>query len=368
MALTERTLPASGHVVGRRLPGPDVVRAVALIGVVVMNFHGYLVLDDRNREGVGTGWAAELFDPGTGPLTTRFAATFVLVAGVGVTLLTRSAAGDHDRVVAMRWRLARRGVLLYVLGLLLEVIWPGTIILYYGPMFVLAAVIFTLRSRWIIAIGSVAALAGWTIRMWRFRENDVGHDTRWLTAPGQVSIRRYVFDVAINGTHPLLPWLAFLCAGIVLGRCLTTDRWRAATIGTGVALFTVATIVRSAGATRFQHVLLSTDPFERGGLYVCSALGTALVGYACVDWLADRFPGALDPLRRAGQMTLTLYVAHVAVFNLVVHWLGWIRPTGLDVALLFAIGFWVVAIASAAAWQRRFGIGPLERIYRAFGG
>ena len=44
-------------------------------------------------------------------------------------------------------------------------------------------------------------------------------------------------------------------------------------------------------------------------------------------------------------MTLTLYVAHVAVFNLVVHWLGWIRPTGLDVALLFAIGFWVVAIA-----------------------
>ena len=109
-------------------------------------------------------------------------------------------------------------MLLYVLGLLLEVIWPGTIILYYGPMFVLAAVIFTLRSRWIIAIGSVAALAGWTIRMWRFRENDVGHDTRWLTAPGQVSIRRYVFDVAINGTHPLLPWLAFLCAGIVLGR------------------------------------------------------------------------------------------------------------------------------------------------------
>ena len=27
-----------------RLPGPDVVRAVALIGVVVMNFHGYLIL------------------------------------------------------------------------------------------------------------------------------------------------------------------------------------------------------------------------------------------------------------------------------------------------------------------------------------
>jgi len=54
MALTARALPPVGHIVSRRLPGPDVVRAVALIGVVVMNFHGYLVLDDRNREGVGS--------------------------------------------------------------------------------------------------------------------------------------------------------------------------------------------------------------------------------------------------------------------------------------------------------------------------
>ena len=98
MALTARALPPVGHIVSRRLPGPDVVRAVALIGVVVMNFHGYLVLDDRNREGVGSGWAAELFNPWTGPLSTRFAATFVLVAGVGVTLLTRSAVGDDSRL------------------------------------------------------------------------------------------------------------------------------------------------------------------------------------------------------------------------------------------------------------------------------
>jgi uncharacterized membrane protein YeiB len=191
---------------------------------------------------------------------------------------------------------------------------------------------------------------------------------RWLTAPGQGSIRRYVFDVAINGTHPLLPWLAFLCAGIVLGRCLTIAWWRPVTIGAGVALFTMATIVGSAGTTPFQLVFLSTDPFDRGGLYVCSALGTALLAYACVDWLAERFPGPLDPLRRAGQMTLTLYLAHVLVFNLVVRRLGWIEPTGLDVSLVFALAFWVVAIAAAAAWQRRFGIGPAERVYRAFGG
>ena len=144
----------------RRLPGPDVVRAVALIGVVVMNFHGYLAARrSQSRARVGDGWAAELFDPWNGPLSTRFAATFVLVAGVGVTLLTRV---DRRRPRARRRRCggdsSGAGVLLYIVGLVLDIIWPGTIIPYYGAMFVGAAAIFTLRTRWIIAIGSVAAL------------------------------------------------------------------------------------------------------------------------------------------------------------------------------------------------------------------
>ena len=52
-------------------------------------------------------------------------------------------------------------------------------------------------------------------------------------------------------------------------------------------------------------------------------------------------------------MSLTLYVAHALVFDLVVDWLGWIRPTGLDTALVFAAGYWIVAIAGASWWHRR---------------
>ena len=349
-----------------RLAGPDVVRAVALIGVVVMNYHGYLLL--AGDPDVGDGWAARLFDPWVGPLSTRFAATFVLVAGVGVTLLTRRATGDAALVTAMRWRLVRRGVALYVAGLLLEEIWPGTIIPYYGVMFVLAAGIFTLRNRWVLMIGLIAALASTAIRMWRYARERDGHDTSWLTSPGDHSIRRYVLDVVVNGTHPVLPWFAFLCAGIVLGRVLRTTWWRAAAFGIGLALLAAATAMTTVAATGFSQALMSTDPYDRSIVYVASALGTALVAYALVDWLAQRFPTAVEPLRRAGQMTLTLYVAHILVFNLVVDWLGWIEPAGLDVALTFAVTFWVIAIAAAVAWQRRFGRGPAEYLYRGFGG
>lgn len=350
-----------------RQPGPDVVRAVALIGVVVMNYHGYLVILSSSQS-TGQGWAAELFHPWTGPLSTRFAATFVLVAGVGVTLLTKRSLSDRERVTAMRWKLVRRGVLLYTVGLVLDEIWPGTILPYYGAMFVIAAGIFTLRTRWIVTIGSAAALAGWGIRAWRYEQQTNGVSTSWLTSPGTGSIRHYLFGSFVNGTHPLLPWIAFLCAGMVLGRVLSTSWWRPAALGTGFVLFSTATIASSSATGGFQTTLLSTNNGDRGLMFTASALGTALIAYASIDWLANRFPTPLDPLRRAGQMTLTLYLAHIFVFNLIVDWLGWIDPAGLDLALTFALIFWVVGIAAAATWNRRFGRGPAERLYRAFGG
>lgn len=359
-----------------RLAGPDVVRAVALIGVVVMNFHGYLILRaiDSGEVDARTGWLDELFDPWDGPLSTRFAATFVLVAGVGVTVLTRRTLGEPARAREMRWRLVRRGVLLYLVGLLLEQIWPGTIIVYYGVMFVLAAGIFTWRSRWIVATGVITAVASTLLRSWRFDRARNGASTSWLTSPGDDSIRRYVFDVFVNGTHPLLPWFSFLCAGMVLGRVLPLRWWRRATIGVGLASVSGAWILSALLASDagdvdgLAEVVFSTDPLERSIVYVVSALGTALLAYAAIDWLAERCPRATDPLRRAGQLTLSLYLAHVFVFNLLVDWLGWIEPAGTSAALLFAAGFWVGAIALAAWWQRRFGRGPAEYAYRAFGG
>ncbi|MFN3255859.1 MAG: DUF418 domain-containing protein [Ilumatobacter sp.] len=360
-----------------RLVGPDVVRAVALIGVVVMNYHGYLILRGAPR---GDGWLDQLFDPWEGPLSTRFAATFVLTAGIAVTLLTRRVVADRAAgrsgadaaVVEMRWRLVRRGLTLYVLGQFLDVIWPGTIIVYYGAMFVLAAGLFTLRTGWLVAAGSSAALAGWAISVWSSQRVLDGGDVGWLVAPGGDSIRRYAFDLFVNGTHPLAPWMAFFCAGIVLGRCLDRPRWRVVAASTGSALVMAAGVLSTFASTELQEVVLSVHPFDRGLLYTASALGTALLATAIISETADRLavrrPATVDPLRRAGQMSLTIYVAHILVFNLVVDWLGWIEPSGVGTSLGFAFGFWVVAIIAATSWHRRFGRGPLERVYRHLGG
>lgn len=347
-----------------RRPGPDVVRALAMAGVVVMNYHGYLILLGARREG---GVLYDLFDPWTGPLSTRFAATFVLTAGVGVVLMTRSSIGDPDRTREMRWRLVRRGLLLYGLGLLFDTIWPGSILPFYGAMFVLAAALFTWRTRWVVALGALAAAAGAAIRWWRYEAEVDGRDTSWLTNPGPRSPRGLVFDVFVNGTHPLLPWLAFFCAGIVLGRLLVTSWWRPAVAATGFVLYAGSVIANAAARSERALMLLSLDPFDRGLAYTANALGTSLLAFAGIAWLADRFEqhAFVDALRRAGQMSLTIYVAHALVFNALVTELDVIRPAGIATALTFAVVYWTSATALAVAYQRRYGRGPAERVYRA---
>ena len=361
----------------QRLVGIDVVRAVALIGVVVMNYHGYL------NQGAGADtFFGRLFHPWVGVLSTRFAATFVTVAGIGVVLLTNRSrrSGDRAAISDDRWRLARRGVLLYAGGYVLDWIWPGTILFYYGAFFVVAAFIFTLRIRWLVVIGVSAALGGAAIRWWTFERTIDGHDTLWLLESSPRSPRSLLFETFVHGTHPLLPWLAFFCTGMILGRILPEiDRYRAKLIALGAVLlvggYALSTYVTRLGTEGTQQearwdVLGRTDPFNRGLLYTIVTLGSSLLAVLIISYLAERAPESpvVDTLRRAGQMTLSLYLLHVLAFRLFVDTLRWITPTGLDTALVFAAVFWVLAILLGAWWNKYVGMGPAERVYRRFGG
>lgn len=355
---------------GGRLAGLDVVRGVALIGVCAMNYHGYLI----NRGGQrGNGWTT-LLDPWTGPLSTRFAATFVVVAGIGISLLTTDARRTrHPKtVMARRLTLVRRGVLLLAGGLVLDWVWPGTILFFYGGYFLVSALLITLADRWLILIGAASALSATAIRWWVMVRSDGGHETAWLLygeAEANHSPRDLVLDLAVRGTHPLLPWLAFLTIGMVLGRRLPLAGPARATWAFGGVLAVVFGfgLEQTLGV---DLVLRSTDPFDWALPYTLTAGGTAVVAVIAISALADRWPTALAvrALAVTGRSTLTLYVLHALVFNLVVDWLGWIEPGSIWNAFLLALAYWIVAVMLANAWASRHEHGPLEAAYRAFSG
>jgi uncharacterized protein len=351
----------------------DVTRAIAMIGVVVMNYHGFLI--DLGGP-IGQSTINRFFNPFTGPLSTRFAATFVMVAGMGITLMTNRGRLDHDRQrrSADRWTLIRRGFLLYTFGFGFEWLWSGTILFFYGAFFIVGALLFTLRVRWLIAVGAVAAIGAAAIRWWAF---EADRDTSWLlggwygSGPYR-SPRRLLFDTFVNGTHPLLPWLAFLCAGMILGRFLPlSNSSRRVLAAVGVLLVAVTYLANHLFAdTPLRSQLLATDPFSRSLNYTVCALGSSITAFCVIGWIANatHANAVTRGFAAAGRTTLTLYILHALVFDAVVTRWHLIRPAGLDVTLVFAGGFWLVGITVAAWWQQRYGIGPAEWVYRKFGG
>lgn len=343
------------------------VRAVALLGIVVLNYYGFLMQAGAPRE---PGALGALFDPYLGPMAFPPAATFVVVAGAGASLMTASLTGAalrRSRVV-----LVRRGALLFAVGWVVDLAWRGTILPYFGAMFALAALLVVLPRRRVLLVGGAAAVAASAVSWWSFDQRSRGRSVEWLTDPPHWTPQGLFLDTVVNGTHPLLPWLAFFCAGVLLGRVMGRPGWHGPTLGLGLVLVGAATLVAqlAASAPPTVQLLASTAPPSAGLAYTATTLGAALVVVAGVSWLAERAPRSLavDVLRRAGTMSLTIYLAHMLVFRVLVDGLDVVPLTGLRPALLLSVAFWAAAVVAAWWWQRRFGIGPAEAAYRRIAG
>ena len=257
-------------------------------------------------------------------------------------------------------------------------IWPGTILFYYGAFLLISAVMCTWSNRSLIAV-SVASIAVSTgLSAWRGYQFFHGNFTQWLS-PAPNSPRNLLIRTFFDYTHPVFPWITFICAGIILGRNLErlTQLRTRIMLWSGVALFATFVIrtfvMPDSLSSQSDYVLqraLSTNNHEHSVLHVTSTLAVALLAFCAISLITDSrtTSRAVAFFARTGQMTLSIYLAHVLVFNLVVNWLNWVRPTGLDTALVLSLSFYIVAVPVSSLYFRRFGIGPGERVYRAFGG
>ena len=362
-----------------RNPSLDVTRAIALIGVVVMNYHAYLNKDHAFYP-QSPSFAERLFNPVSGILTTRFAATFVVVAGIGIALLVKVPMQSNDQKLIRhaRLKLARRGLFLYAIGAAVQWIWPGTILFYYGAYFLIASVICTWKSRGLVLVSLISIAISTSVSAWRASEFFEGNFTQWLS-PTPNSPRNLLIRTFLDYTHPVFPWISFICAGIILGRNIEKlSRLRTQIVLISLFSLAICAAIRTfmwphSISTRSSYVLqrvISTNNVDHSALHVISALAAAIIAFCFISWIVElrQSDRAINFLARTGQMTLTLYIAHVWVFNFVVNWMRWVQSTGLDTALLLSIAFYCLAVPVAEWWNRLYGLGPVERLYRAFGG
>ncbi|NTX15811.1 DUF1624 domain-containing protein [Myxococcus sp. CA056] len=294
-----------------RLRGIDIARACAIFGMFVV--HAFLVLGPPSS-GL-SGWERIVFNLTEG----RAAATFVLLAGLGVgQLLSRRETTDSRRVL---WR---RALFLGGLGVLNLIVWPGDILRLYGVALFAAPWLHRWSSK--ALSGLVAAL----ILVFPLAAFLVDWDARWdwatLTYRGLWTPSGFVLNLGVDGFRPLLPWLAFFVLGLRLARLDWRDRaTQRRMLWAGIWLFVLAEFA-SAGLVKLAiqsamgerlgaqivTALLGTHSIPPMPLFMLSALGIACLVLGGGFVLGDHLPRRLqEALVSTGRLALTWYLGHV---------------------------------------------------------
>jgi uncharacterized membrane protein YeiB len=351
-----------------RIVGYDLARAVALLGMLLVNFS---VLNSSSEPT----WLDYLIEMIKG----RAAATFVVLAGVGLSLLTKSVYLSKDRAAinAKRYLLLKRSLFLLIIGLSNFVISPISDILHFYAVYIaIAACLLTLskRSLAVLALATITArpliMTGFDfVKSWDF--NTVADAGIW-------NLLEIVGHFLFNGCYPVIPWVAFVMVGMWIGRRDLPDRSLRKKI---LLIGCVAVVLAESVSRAFIHISswaqfdlkgllpwFEIAAWDRTPLFMLSATGTALVVISLSMMLADRYGNALwiKPHIAAGQTTLTLYVAHIIVGTLFLKAVERLEMELVFFPLWGTIVFYTSAVLFAYYWMKRFRKGPLELLMRRF--
>jgi len=361
----QQSLASESEGQASRIEGYDVARALAIFGMIVVNFKVVM-----GSSAAGPGWLVAL----AGLFEGRAAALFVMLAGVGLTLLSRRAllSGAAPDQRQARQRIVRRALVLLLAGLLLEPIWPADILHFYGLYLAVGAAMLFVSDRWLLLAAGLL-VAGF-VGLFGLFDYSAGWNWATLEYSGFWTARGLARSLLFNGFHPLFPWCAFLLFGMWLGRREVGDqRWRRRMLrGAILTLLLVeagAALGRAALAagliSPLAGALFSRGPMPPTPFYVLSAGSSALIVLLLALELSGRAGGRgwWRALVATGQMALTLYIAHILLGMGLIEALGWLDGgRSLSLTLLYALGFYAAAIVVAVSWRRRFQRGPCEAL------
>lgn len=352
-----------------RIVGYDIARGLAVFGMVAVNYKIAMGATEN-----GPAWPAAL----SGMLEGRAAALFVTLAGVGISLLSRKGHtwNDRGRLAQDRRTLLRRACFLFIAGALYSSIYSADILHFYGVYIFIAAFFLAVPTRRLWVCSGLLALgfAGLCLVF----DYEQGWDWKTLEYDGLWTLRGTFRHLFFNGFHPVVPWLAFLLAGMAVGRQDMGEpavRRRVFLWGAGIALAAegLSLLLMNmfhdaafADAATLAAVF-GTEAMPPMPLYMLAAGGSACAVIAASVALGRRCANAawVRPLAAVGQLALTLYVAHVLVGLGILDALDLLENRSLPFALSASLVFCAAGAAFASLWRSRFQRGPLEAIMRA---
>jgi uncharacterized membrane protein len=266
-----------------RIVGLDAARALAVFGMYFSHVGPWSM--DK-----GLTWGSFFMQIPHG----RSSALFATLAGVSLVLIAgghRPKTGRPMRQAVVK--IAIRAVLLLALGSWLTAMHTSIVVIlaFYGLYFLLALPFIKLRARTLAILAVVFGIGGPLLEQWLWTV-----DTSWMTGfderdPLAGWSGEGLLSLALNGTYPAASWMAYVFAGMAIGRLDLAKRAvqaRLLIIGPALGLlgyggsWLVGKLLPSASADAGASSESAWKAFDQ-------AMSEALAGTDSKNWTAEEW-------------------------------------------------------------------------------
>jgi uncharacterized membrane protein YeiB len=394
--------PAKGDESMGRLVGVDLARALAVFGMYIVHVGPML----STTSGVGS-WIRYMSDGHSSVL-------FATLAGFSLMLI----AGRREPKTGLAGRKAKarlviRAVVLVAFGTLLAKLFGDVVIIgFYGVYFLVAMMFLKLSGKALAITAAALAIVGPQLA---FVVRPLLSGSVVQTIDAYDPLEKFsgvgVIDLLFTGFYPTIPWIAFVVAGMALGRVdlsAPANQRRLAALGAGLTAvaYGLSLLLAGKGALRsmaedssgsgsgsgswsgsgsgswsgssgswsdsakppmdggsFEYQpsvreLFVAGPHSGTTFDIIGSVGIAILVIVGATFLMDRLPRLrrlMTPIIAVGTMSLTAYVGHFAVMT----WFG-LPGGGIQGSWIPVLTLILGAIVFAGIWSRFFKRGPLE--------
>lgn len=378
----------------------DVLRGVALLGILVMNIRSFAMIEAAYFNPLASGqlsgtdrvvwWLGEFF------ANQKFMSIFSMLFGAGIVLMYQRRDRQGLRSAGLHYR--RMG-LLFLIGVLhAYMLWYGDILVSYalcglwlfllrkrGPVLLLVLALLFMLVGTLLSAG-----LGWAIEQ---MPADIQAEVVLDFAPGH-AMKEAETAAYRGGWLSQMPFRASTSLGVQTVLFFFWTLWRAgAMMLLGMALMKTGVLTSNASSRTYVSLLAiclligmplvgagmifypaaeraSVSYLFYGSLYNYWGSAFMAVGYVAGILLLCRHlaPARCSALSAVGRMSLTNYLAQTLLCTLLFY--GTINPfalfgrVGFTGQLLVVAAVWAVQLVLSATWLKYFRSGPMESLWR----
>lgn len=354
-----------------RIIGFDLARAYAIFGMFIVNFNTVFGSHTNTN---GLSGFLNLFNGNSSSL-------FVILAGMGVSLLVSKATSPEERRNT-RKIISKRAWFLFFLGVVFYNWWPADILHFYGGYMHLAVfMLFVPRIYYIWAALICIVVFHGLLFIIPF---DTGWDFSNFLYKDFWTVSGFIRNTLYNGWNPIFPWMAYFFLGMYLGKLDWQNKsiHRKATLISG-AIFLIFFLTKEFAGTitsdKDLQFFLTADYLPPFFPFIASTASYGVLIICLFVYLGEKTQhyqlSAI--LASTGQLTLTHYLSHLTLgfislslitgkelnFDLI-H----ATPTAPWILLVFAVCYFILSCAFSYQWKKRFKNGPVESLMRKISG